>query len=95
MSIITFWNDSREQSGKTLTSIAVATSMAIERNSKILLISTSAADSTLKNCFWGADESKNKKLFNAKSGGFETESGIEGLHKLITSNKLTPSIITD
>ena len=41
MSIITFWNDSRDQAGKTLAAMAVATTMAIERNSKILLISTS------------------------------------------------------
>ena len=36
MSIVTFWNDDREQTGKTLTSVAVATRMAIEHNLKIL-----------------------------------------------------------
>lgn len=95
MSIVTFWNDSREQSGRTLTSIAVATKMAIERNSKILLISTSLADPTIKNCFWGEEYSKNTKLFNSKTSSIAVENGIEGLVKLITSNKLTPSIITD
>ena len=30
MSIVTFWNNDREQSGKTLTAVAVATKMAIE-----------------------------------------------------------------
>ncbi|MBQ2835549.1 MAG: hypothetical protein IJE68_01775 [Clostridia bacterium] len=95
MSIITFWNDSREQSGRTLTSVAVATRMAIERNSKILLISTSFGDSTMKNCFWG-DTSKNTSFFsNGKNNNIAVENGIEGLYKLITSNKLTPSIITD
>ena len=59
MSIITFWNDTREQSGKTLTSVAIATRMAIERNSKILLISTSIADNTMKKCFWGEENKKN------------------------------------
>ena len=44
MAIVTFWNDCREQSGRTLTTVAVATRMAIERNSKVLLISTSFAD---------------------------------------------------
>ena len=29
MSIVTFWNDDREQTGKTLKSVAVATRMAI------------------------------------------------------------------
>ena len=48
MSIVTFWNDSREQTGQTLTAVAVATKMAIERNIKILLISTSINDSTIK-----------------------------------------------
>ena len=52
MSIITFWNDDREQSGKTLTSVAVATRMAIDRNFKVLLMSTSFRDSTMKNCFF-------------------------------------------
>ena len=52
MAIVTFWNNDREQSGKTLTAVAVATKMAIERNYKILLISTSFQDATLRNCFW-------------------------------------------
>ena len=46
MSIITFWNDSREQTGQTMATVAVATRMAIERNIKILLISTISPDFT-------------------------------------------------
>lgn len=95
MSIITFWNDGREQSGRTLTSVAVATKMAIERNSKILLISTSWADSTMKNCFWAEQRTKNAAFFNTKASAIAVENGIEGLLKLVTSNKLTPSAITD
>lgn len=94
MSIITFWNDTREQTGRTLTSVAVATRMAIERNSKILLISTSIADSTLKKCFWGEENKKNNFL-GTKTSNIAVENGIEGLLKLVTSNKLEPSIITD
>ena len=52
MSIVTFWNEDREQTGKTLTSVAVATRMAIARNYKILLLSTSFQDPTLRNCFF-------------------------------------------
>lgn len=95
MSIVTFWNDDREQTGKTLTSVAVATRMAIERNYKILLISTSFQDPTMKNCFWGNEVQKNLKLFGGKINNIAVENGIEGLLKLITSNKLTPSVITD
>ena len=95
MSIVTFWNDDREQSGKTLTSVAVATRMAIERNYKILLISTSFLDPTIKNCFWGNEVSRNLKLFGGKLNNIAVENGIEGLSKLITANKLTPDVITD
>ena len=94
MSIITFWNDTREQSGRTLTSVAVATRMAIERNSKILLISTSVADSTMKKCFW-VEENKKNNFLGTKTSNIAVENGIEGLLKLVTSNKLTPSTITD
>ena len=95
MSIVTFWNDDREQSGRTLTSVAVATRMAMERNFKILLLSTSFNDPTMKNCFWGNEIQRNLKLFSGKNNNIAVENGIEGLSKLATSNKLTPEIITD
>ena len=66
MSIITFWNDGREQSGKTLASVAVAISMAMERNSKILLLSTSVDDSTMDNCFFGKENGLRQREFFAK-----------------------------
>lgn len=95
MSIVTFWNDDREQSGRTLTSVAVATRMAIERNYKILLISTSFADPTMRNCFFGNESQKAMKLFGNQNNNIAVESGIEGLSKLISSNKISPSVITD
>ena len=95
MSIVTFWNDGEEQVGKTLTSVAVATKMAIERNFKILLISTSYKDATMKNCFWEDNIQKKSKLFGVKESNIAVESGIEGLSKLINSNKIQPNIITD
>lgn len=95
MSIITFWNDSREQSGRTLTSVAVATRMAIERNSKVLLVSTSFGDTTMKRCFFGESETATTIFANGKNTNLINDNGIEGLYKLVTSNKLTPDIITD
>lgn len=95
MSIITFWNDSREQTGQTLTTVAVATRMAIERNIKILLISTSINDSTMKKCYWDQGNVKNSGLFGPRTSTMAVENGIEGLFKLIKSNKLTPTMITD
>ena len=95
MSIVTFWNDDREQTGKTLTSVAVATRMAIARNYKILLLSTSFQDPTLRNCFFENEMQKTLKIFGGKSNNIAVENGIEGLSKLITSKKITPTVITD
>lgn len=95
MSIVTFWNDDREQSGKTLTAVAVATRMAIERNYKILLISTSFQDTTMGNCFWENEVQKNAKIFGGKANNIAVENGMEGLVKLISANKLAPDVITD
>lgn len=93
MSIVTFWNDDKEQTGKTLTSVAVALRMATERNYKILLISTGYKEETMKNCFFIDKSTKN--IFAGKNGGIAVENGIEGLAKLISANKIQPNLITD
>lgn len=94
MSIVTFWNDSREQVGKTLSAVAVATQMSIQHNYKVLLISTSYGDTTVKNCYWTDNIQKKLNLLE-KGNNIAVESGIEGLSKLVKSNKIQPSIITD
>lgn len=52
MSIVTFWSDGKEQTGKTLSIAAVSTYMAIEHNYRILVVSTGFKDDTLDRCFW-------------------------------------------
>lgn len=94
MSIVTFWSNSREQVGKTLTSVSVATQMAIQHNFKVLLLSTSFSDTTIKNCFWVDNIQKKLKLYE-QGNNIAVESGMEGLIKLIKSNKIQPNIITD
>ena len=59
MAIISFWSNSKRETGQTLSSVAVATAMAIDHNHKILEVATSFQDNTIENCFW--DESKEKK----------------------------------
>ena len=95
MSIVTFWNDKKEQTGKTLSAVAVATYMAIEHNYKILVISTGFNDKTLDNCFW--KEKKAKKNFGifGPNTNVAMENGIEGLSKMVKSNKISPESITN
>ena len=96
MSIITFWNDKEEQTGQTLSVAAIATYMAIEHNYRILVISSSWNDSTLENCFWEPRKKvkKNLGLFGPNTS-IAMEDGIEGLVKLIRSNRVTPNNITN
>ena len=92
MPIISFWNGTNEQCGTTSASVAFATQLAIEHNIKILLISTSFNDSLINDCFWKKEK---KSIFFAKARhGVET-AGIEGLNRLIRSNRMTPNSITD
>ncbi len=95
MSIVTFWNDGKEQTGKTLSLVAICTQLAIEHNYRILVISTGYQDATLGNCFWQhRDSKKNLGLFgpNANVG---VEEGMAGLTRIMKSNKLSPDLITN
>ncbi len=93
MSIVTFWNNGREQTGKTLSISAISTYLAIEHNYKILVIATGYQDETLKNCFW--KEKKARKNLGLFGPNTTLEDGITGLSKMINSNKLSSENITD
>ena len=95
MSIVTFYNTVKEQTGKTMSIAAIATHMAIEHNYKILILSTKYQDKTLEECFW--DLSKSKALIREITGNKKVslDSGIDGLIKIIASNKTSPEIVTN
>lgn len=97
MSIVTFWGNSKEHVGKTLSAVAAATQIAIEHNKRILLVSTSFKDDTLRNCFFEEDTKigKNLGIFGPNTNNIAMQSGIEGLDRIVRSNKVTPDIITD
>lgn len=94
MSIVTFWGSGREQVGKTLSLVAVATNMAIDHNKKVLIVSASYNNDNLKNCYWNEKESK-KKIMLEQPGKVSLYNGIDGLAKIIQSNKITPDLIQD
>lgn len=93
--IITFWNSGKEQTGKTISIVSVANYLAIERNFKILVISTGYQDDVLNNCFWKAKrEKKNMGIFGPNANN-AMEDGIEGLSKMVKANRLQPQNITN
>ena len=85
MPIITYWNTSREQTGQTMSAIVTATNMAIQHNMKILLISTSLNDDTMKNCFWREKNNFLSGIFGPNIN-VVNQSGIEGLDRVVRSN---------
>ena len=92
MAIITFKSNEIKETGQTLSLVATATQMAIEHSYKILIVSTNFKDQTLENCFWELDR-LNKPIINAPGhAAVGVDSGIEGLIKVLTSNKTSVEI---
>lgn len=93
MPIISFWNNEKVETGKTLSMVAIATYMAIMHNYKILIVSTEFDDETINDCFWERDR---EQLMNEiSSNKMDISTGVEGLAKAVMSNKSSPEIITN
>ena len=71
--------------------------MAINYNEKILVISTTNKEDKIKSCYFEEQQVKKLRLglFGDKTSTIDTESGIEGIAKMVRSNKLTPEVITN
>ena len=92
MAIITFKSNEQKETGQTLSLIAVATQMAIEHSYKILIVSTNFKDQTLENCYWELDR-LNKPVITDSKANVGVDSGIEGLIKVLASNKTSNDIV--
>lgn len=92
MAIITFKSNERKETGQTLSLVAVATQMAVEHSYKILIVSTNFKDQTLENCFWKLDR-LNKPIMANQRVNIGVDSGVEGLIKVLVSNKTSNDIV--
>lgn len=95
MSIVTFWNSGKEQTGKTLSLAAISTHLAVEHNYRILVISTGYQDVNLDNCFWEAKKVKRNLGLFGPNTNVAMQEGISGLTRMMKSNKLSPDQITN
>ena len=95
MSVVTFWNNGKEQTGKTLAIAAITTYMAIEHNYKILVISTGHKDSTLDRCFWEEKKMKRNLGLFGPNTNIAMEDGVVGLETIMKSNRISPEQITN
>ena len=96
MAIVAFWSDEKRETGQTLSMVALSTYMSIEHNYKILNVSTNFKDDTLEKCYWNLQkESSFLKKITDNEVMVGLEAGIEGLVKMIKSNKTTPNIVSN
>lgn len=95
MPITTFWSNNKETIGQTVSAASMATEMAIEHNYRVLLISADFNNTTMLDCF-GAQEF-NKEILKGliRKPQINLDSGINGLLKMASSNRVTPEIIHD
>ena len=93
MAIITFCSNETKETGQTLSLAAIATYMAIEHNYKILVVSTNFNDLSLENCFWEYDKIRPTGVVDDKQKNIGLESGIEGLIKVLNSNRTSTEIV--
>ncbi len=93
MAIITFKSNEFKETGQTLSLVATATQMAIEHSYKILVVSTNFKDQTLENCFWELDRLNKPIISGPGRAAVGVDSGIEGLIKVLASNKTSVEIV--
>lgn len=80
-----------QKHGQSMTLAAVATTLAINYNYKILMINTKHNDKSLEYAF----EPKNNLNTLFTKGKMDLETGLSGVAKAIMSNKTSPEIITN
>ena len=90
MAVIAFWKNGDKESGQTTSLIAAATTMAIEHNYRVLAISTGYKEKAIEYSFF---EQEKATVFNPNAGKVNVQSGIEGLSRIIQSNRGSKGIV--
>lgn len=93
MPVVVFSGREIKETGQTLSIAALATFMSIKHNQKILLISTDFRQNILEDCFWKPREEIITETEYTSELKTNLDSGVEGLLKIVQSNRATPSII--
>lgn len=94
MAVVTFYTNGKEETGNTVSAMALATYMGITKNKRILLISTALNENTIREGIWPNKVKKMSGLFGPNTS-VVADNGVEGLDRVVRSNKISPNIITD
>jgi len=93
MAVVTFYSSDSKETGQSLSVAAVASHIAIAHNYKVLIISTSFNELTLENCFWEYNKIRQTSVVKDNNPSIGLESGIEGLLKVLASNRTSNEIV--
>ena len=96
MSIVTFWSNTKKETAQTLSMLAIASYMSVEKNSRILMVDVNTNDKTIQNAYFNEQDTSTRKVIKKLSGGrMDIGSGIDGLSKLLASGKNSGESITN
>ena len=96
MAVVAFYTNGKDQAGNTTSAISLATYMGIVQNKKTLFISTALNNSEIRKALWPTQTRKKSGLFGVNTTTLSAnDNGIEGLDRIIRSNRISPDIITD
>ena len=96
MAVIAFYTNCKDQTGNTTSAVSLATYMGIVQNKRTLFISTAFNNNEIKRALWPVQTKKRSGLFGPNTNSASVnDNGIEGLDRIIRSNRITPDIITD
>ena len=96
MPIVTFWSNTRKETAQTLSMLAIASYMAVEKNTRILMVDVNSNDKTIQNAYFNDRDTSTRKVVKKLSGGrMDIGSGIDGLSKLLASGKNSGESITN
>ena len=96
MSIVTFWRNTKKETAQTLSMLAIASYMSVEKNSRILMVDVNSNDKTIQNAYFNEQDTSTRKVIKKLSGGrMDIGSGIDGLSKLLASGKNSGESITN
>lgn len=94
MSIITFTNYNKNETGQSLAASAIASSLAFEHNYRILLMSTDFNNNTMEACFFNAFKKERTGLMGGMGRmNNDVSNGAEGLIRMFASNRASGDIV--
>ena len=95
MAIIAYWSADGRTKGQTYGMAAVATSLAMSHNCKVLEIETSFGSNELEKCYWDTKKVRNDDFIMQRQIQIGLENSVEDLVRTLKGNNPAPETISN